>query len=63
MLHSTEVEECADQSGAGAMHAAVDVVSIDRLPAYIGRKVRCSGCGRRSRSRDSGGGCRALGNG
>jgi hypothetical protein len=35
----TEVEEAADQGGIDAAVAA-DIVPLDRLPAYIGRKAR-----------------------
>jgi hypothetical protein len=37
------VEEAADQGGIDVV-ATADIVPIDRLPAYIGRKVGGWGC-------------------
>lgn len=39
-VHRSEVEQCADQSGAASINAAVDIVPLDRVPGYLGRKVR-----------------------
>ena len=35
---STEVDEAADQGGIDVV-ATADIVGLDRLPAYIGRRV------------------------